>query len=440
MRAAAAGRRGIPAAIRAAATAILALVLSASCGPINLQRAIELVRPALATVEGTVEGYSAEPQPIVVALWSADEPGRGALRFAFVRGGGAFRFVVPAPGRYEVMAFEDLDGDYAFRPGEPAGVSPKPVTAHPGATVSGISIRIEAPGAARIPLKVQVEPGASSSAAPELTHYTIGPVTTLDDPRFSPANAQAGLWMPIEVIRDAGMGLYFLDPYTPDTTPILFVHGSGGTPLDFRFLIERIDRTRYQPWVYFYPTGMRLERQSQLLCRIISILQDQLEFRRLCLVAHSMGGLVARGFLAEATRNRLPLEVPLFVSLSAPWQGHAFAGKGVERSAAMLPAWRDMAPASRFLEAIWDPPLAPETRYVLLFGYSGGFSLTVDRNNDGAVSLASQLDPRAQTAAHRVLGFEEDHGSILTAPAVAATLNALLAGETPPAWIERKPE
>jgi pimeloyl-ACP methyl ester carboxylesterase len=423
----------------AACLAALALCAGlAACGPITLQRAVDLVRPALATLQGSVEGYSPDPQPIVVALWNEDEPSRGALRFAFARGRGGFRFVVPAPGRYRVMAFEDLNGDYAFQPDEPAGICPAPVAAEPGATVSGIVIRIETPGAVRVPLKVEVEPNASAGAAPELNYYSIGQVTTLDDPRFSKANAQAGLWMPIEVIRDAGMGLYFLEPYSPDKTPLLFVHGSGATPADFRFLVDRVDRSRYQPWVYFYPTGMRLDRQSRLLYRALAILHEQLGFRQLCLIAHSMGGLVSRGFLSEAVRNGFPVEVPVFVSLSAPWQGHAGAAKGVERSPAVIPAWRDMAPASPFLQELWATPLPDGTAYHLLFGYSGGFSLMIDRNNDGGVSLASQLDPRAQTAARRMFGFDEDHGGILASPAVAATVNALLRGEAPAPWRDRQ--
>jgi pimeloyl-ACP methyl ester carboxylesterase len=337
------------------------------------------------------------------------------------------------------MAFEDLNGDYTFQPDEPAGVYWTPIMASPGETVSDIVIRIEAPGAVSVPLKIEVKANASTEAAPELNYYQIGQVTTLDDPRFSKANAQAGLWMPIEVIRDAGMGLYFLEPYSPDKTPLLFVHGSGATPADFRFLVDRIDRSRYQPWVYFYPTGMRLERQGQLLYRAFAILHEQLEFRRLCLVSHSMGGLVAREFLSEAVRNAFPVEVPVFVSLSAPWQGHAGAAKGVERSPAVIPAWRDMAPASRFLQDVWATPLPDRTAYYLLFGYSGGFSLMIDRNNDGGVSIASQLDPRAQTAARRMYGFDEDHGGILASPAVAATVNALLRGEAPEPWSERQP-
>jgi hypothetical protein len=154
-----------------------------------------------------------------------------------------------------------------------------------------------------------------------------------------------------------------------------------------------------------------------------------------------MGGLVSRSFIAEAVRRSAAFEIPVFVTLSTPWQGHAGAEKGVAKSPAVVPAWRDMAPSSPFLKKIWETPLSPKTAYYLLFSYSGDFSVMISRNNDGAVSLASVLDPRAQVAARRVLGFNEDHGGILTSPAVAGVVRALLgSGEVKSPWAERKAE
>ena len=281
----------------------------------------------------------------------------------------------------------------------------------------------------------------TSDIATELRHYQVGQVVSLDDPRFSASNVRWGLWVPQEFLPDTGAGLYFLQEYDRDKTPILFVHGSGGNPTDFRFLIEGLDRSRYQPWVYFYPTGTRLERQSELLCHMVTALQNQLEFRQLCVLAHSMGGLVARGAISEAVKRSTPMEFPTFITLSTPWQGHAGAEKGVAQSPAVVPAWRDMAPSSPFLQKIWEVPLPKKTAYYLIFGYSGDFSLMINRNNDGAVSLASELDPRAQVAARRTFGFNEDHGGILSSPAVSQVVHTILSNnEVQAPWVERKIE
>jgi hypothetical protein len=70
--------------------------------------------------------------------------------------------------------------------------------------------------------------------------------------------------------------------------------------------------------------------------------------------------------------------------------------------------------------------LPKKTAYYLLSSYSGDFSLMINRNNDGAVSLASELDPRAQEAARRTFGFNEDHGGILSSPAVMQVVHTIL--------------
>ena len=85
--------------------------------------------------------------------------------------------------------------------------------------------------------------------------------------------------------------------------------------------------------------------------------------------------------------------------------------------------------------------LLPKPSYYLLFGYSGDFSLMINRNNDGAVSLASELDPRVQAAARKMNGFIEDHGGILSCPAVSQVVNTILSNsEVQTPWVERKNE
>jgi pimeloyl-ACP methyl ester carboxylesterase len=427
--------------------ASLALWLAAASSPAwawfpDWRRYLEIINPSSTTLQGTVQGYSAGPLPmIVVFYYDADDPQRGLLGSGATRSGGDFRFSVKAPGRYRIMAFEDLNGDLVLQSNEPVGIceSPSPLVAKPGEALLNLFIRIQAPGVVAIPFRADAGSSASANVTADLGRYQMGQVVSLDDPRFSAANVRWGLWVPLEFLPDTGAGLYFLEEYSRDKMPILFVHGSGGNPTDFRTLIESLDRSRFQPWVYFYPTGMRLERQAELMFRIIAALQTRFEFRQMCILAHSMGGLVARGAISEAVRRLTPIEFPTFVTLSTPWQGHAGAEKGVAKSPAVVPAWRDMAPSSPFLENLWKIPLPKTTAYYLIFGYSGDFSLMINRNNDGAVSLASMLDPRAQTAARRIFGFNEDHGGILSSPGAARTVHTLLGRhETVTPWVERK--
>ena len=48
-------------------------------------------------------------------------------------------------------------------------------------------------------------------------------------------------------------------------------------------------------------------------------------------------------------------------------------------------------------------------------------------NNDGSVELASELDYRAQEEAQEIIGFDEDHVSILSSPIFIDHYNQVLA-------------
>jgi hypothetical protein len=111
--------------------------------------------------------------------------------------------------------------------------------------------------------------------------------------------------------------------------------------------------------------------------------------------------------------------------MSTPWQGHAGAGRGVEKAPVVAPSWYDMAPGSEFLQALLKDPLPPDLPFYLLFTFGDGSAL-MGGANDGAVMLASQLDERAQRQATRHQGFDVGHGAILRSPAAAAEVARLV--------------
>jgi pimeloyl-ACP methyl ester carboxylesterase len=414
-----------------AMTAAMSLLMATGTGCVfhELRQQLEIIREEFANIQGSVIGYSPKPQQIVVVAWNVKAPQEGVLRSWFMYGRGKFRFSVYAPASYQIMAFEDLNGDFVYQENEPVGIcrNPSPVAVQPGKTLEGLEVHIGPPKSAIVPIRVDISSEASKTSVEDIK-YSVGEVVSLDDPRFSKTVAQLGLWMPIRFLREAGLGLYFLQEYDPAKTPLLFVHGAGGHPGEWRYLIERIDRSRYQPWVYFYPSGLRLERQGEVLYRITRLLQSQHKFDKIVLVAHSMGGLVARSCINEIQRQPSHYKCNVFVTLSTPWGGHEAAEMGVKHAPEIVPAWRDMVPNSRFLLSLWETPLPVETAHYLLFSYSGKYSLAVNRNNDGVVSLDSELDPRAQISARKVFGFEEDHVGILSSPAVSQVVNTILGG------------
>jgi len=202
------------------------------------------------------------------------------------------------------------------------------------------------------------------------------------------------------------------------------VHGASGSAQDFRYFIEHLDRTRYQAWVYQYPSGAPLEPMAHLLYWKLLNLQLRYGFTRLDLVAHSMGGLVARRFLMDHAAE-FP-QLTEFVSISTPWGGQRGAALGVAHSPAVIPSWRDLQPDGPYLDALFAHPLPPGIHYTLLFGNLSGEGL-LREPSDGTILVSSQLRPEAQHEASLVMGFDESHAGILSSPKVVSEVQRVFA-------------
>jgi len=207
-----------------------------------------------------------------------------------------------------------------------------------------------------------------------------------------------------------GANIWFVEPYNQAKIPILFIHGSGGAPADWKYFVENIERAAYQPWFFYYPSGLSLEFSAKILASKIQELKTKYDLKQLVIVAHSMGALVTRSLLIHSKKN-FPY-IKLFVSLSAPWGGVESAKLGAQKSPIKVASWRDIATDSYFITSLYEHKLPELVRHYLLFGYQGKPN-SLDHNTDGVVTLKSMLDNRAQQEAIRVYGFNENHVSIL---------------------------
>lgn len=188
-----------------------------------------------------------------------------------------------------------------------------------------------------------------------------------------------------------------------------------------------MDRNRYQPWLYYYPSGFRLYEVADTLNEIVKRLHKAYEFNTLYVTAHSMGGLVSRAFILKNVYVDKQDYIKLFISISTPWGGHKMAAKGVEGAPAAIPSWHDMVPKSKFIQSIYQKDFTADIKYFLLFSFRGNCSLFM-KNNDGSVELSSELDYRAQASADGIIGFDEDHVSILDSSKVLNLYYGILDG------------
>jgi len=154
---------------------------------------------------------------------------------------------------------------------------------------------------------------------------------------------------------------------------------------------------------------------------------NKLNKNKIVVIAHSMGGLVSRSLVNMIVEKDVEQKFRvLFLTLSTPWGGHQAAQMGVEYGPAVIPSWIDMIPNSPFQQALFQTPLSSKIDYYLYFSFKGGHNPFTNGNDDGTVSLVSQLKAEAQDAAIKTIGFNEGHVSILRSPQVMAKVGALL--------------
>ena len=395
-----------------------ALLLLTSCNLLALHRDLR----AGATVGGVagkvMHGESDASTVVVVGLreegdtWIADNYVHLATRQDFL-----IRLV--SGKRYVIVAFADRNDNLRLDDDEPAVLLPSPVTVAQGwkgITKIGLTL---APAGRLDRTTASALQGLAKIERRPLPVW-VGEVTDLDDERLSAESGSMGLWQPFEFLANVGIGVFLLEPYDPKRIPVLFVSGAGGNPWEWRTLIDALDHSRYQPWVFVYPSGQRLASSVAVLERCVTAMQREYGFGRLYVTAHSMGGLLARDFI-----QRYAGPVPVFVSLVTPWRGHRAAAMGVARSPAVVPSWVDMQTDSEFQRSIFDRPLPAATAHYLLYAQTDP-AQPFERATDGTIAVSSQLHADAVRDAREVFGFTESHTSVLNSPAVIATYLRIL--------------
>lgn len=380
---------------------------------------------------GKLEGTAGHEEPLrVVALSDKFVPNEVvASRMLATRIEPFYGLFLP-PGEYDVLVLADRDRDGTFGPGEVVGRTPpgKKVTLAPEAAKKGLFV--EGP-----PIALDFTSPSSSPASvsfPVTPHSFVTP--SLDDPIFGPELAETGLYDPAKFLTKTQGVLYGLQRYEPGRTVVLFVHGIEGSPRDFKSLAMGLDRRRYHPWFYYYPSGLPLDVSGLVLAAILKEADrsEQLGTTSLVLVAHSMGGLVARRALNAVCETGCPPNLKGYVSFSSPYGGNDAAQSGAKAPEA-VPAWKDVATGSEFIGRLHATPFPPALPFHLFFAWGKQGSTGPGVAGDGTISVRSQLDPRVQPVARRMHGYEESHVGILQNDAARREFLAVLDQLTRPA-------
>ena len=330
-------------------------------------------------------------------------------------------------GEYRLLVLADSNGNGIYDEGEVVGETAVHLASStfPDKVAGSVDIALVAPYGVAIPdlaaIAVPIERPARESL-----FFPKGALRSIDDPIFSEATAQMGIYDPAAFVEIAPMMFYALEEDAGYKVPVVFVHGIGGSPRQFSTMVEGLDRTRSKPWFFYYPSGADLEQLARLFHDVfLSGRVIPREGAPMVIVAHSMGGLVVREAMNLRTAAGSGVDVAAIVTLATPFGGDPSARLGVDNAPIVPPAWRDLDPAGAFIQGLFRQPLPPSTEHHLIYAYRSRDDIA--RGSDGVVPLAQQLPAPALRSATRTYGFEAEHTAILRTPRAVDSVAALVA-------------
>jgi hypothetical protein len=184
-----------------------------------------------------------------------------------------------------------------------------------------------------------------------------------------------------------------------EPVPVLLVHGALRGTVGMGPTAAALRRHGMEPHLFGYRTRQETlaEHGARLETFVADRLGDRLPLARLGILTHSMGGLVARAYLARPSAQKQSRHQRL-VMLAPPNQGSSLAAHNAERAwfrALYGVASRELAPQR--VKGLPAPPTSCET--LVLVGGRGdprGFNPAIEGDDDGVVATHETHLPEAR--------------------------------------------
>lgn len=399
------------------------IVLLSGCG--NFGRLAADIRESnerLRVVSGQIDSSACKDCEVIVVVMGDDE-GKEIHNYRVFERPGSFRLAALHDSRF-LVAFQDLNRDFAYQPNEPAVWYDLSGTAIRRGDVQDLKLLLQGPADQPLPAALENLFEVRGNSLGKID-VQLGKVVSLDDERFSRDSATMSMWEPIGFMKAGRAGIFFLEPYDPARIPVLYVHGINGTGRNFASMIDSLDRSRFQPWVLNYPSGMDLRALGDGLVGLLAELRHRFGFNTMHMVAHSMGGLMVREYLAECVRTSGCDYAGNFISISSPYGGIDNMALWLDFARVVMPAWRNLVPDGPFLKHLFALPLPSGVRHTMFISFRNTSRFSGD-SSDGVIPVKSQFRLETQRQAVAIRGFNEDHVSILDSKDVHDELNEAL--------------
>ncbi len=422
---------------RLIAVLLLTLAVCSACMLRDAREQLELI-DQVCILEGQVDQSDGDERGLVAVLVPGDaERGRPPepVDYTLPDGQGRFSFAL-APGEYLLMAIRQAPVESESEPVPPArGEAPgRRLHCRAGERlnvgeldfISGDPLGTGAEISLDVNSSLAAEAFESAVSLGQLTAFAE--VVALDDSRFDLELAGDSMWRPVDFLQAGRAGVYLAEPFDPERIPVLFIHGINGSPRVLEPLIDALDDQRFQAMYFYYPSGLRIGQTVWHLDRIMRVVEQRHQIDHYHVVAHSMGGLVARAWLLERSADPARGVIGSLITVSTPWDGYPSARQGVAYSPVVVPVWRDMASGSEFLDDLFDPASAAARLppHHLLFSYRQSSRLA-GHSGDGVAALSSMIPENVQQQAASLFGIDAGHVDILSSDSAQRKVRDILA-------------
>lgn len=329
-------------------------------------------------------------------------------------------------GTHRLAVFEDADFNLTYNAGERFGLWEAPVAGGAEAgDQDGITLIARPTDDAKLPDGLRLD-DFESHLLLRSHRNPIRIIDSLADAGFASGQGQVGTWRPETFAELGTSGLFCLGTPNPRRTPVVFVHGANGTPLDWQVAIKELDRSEYQAWVYSYPTALSLSNIGWALHTQLNEARVRYRLKPFTVAAHSMGGLVGRAAFQWMSEGGRTPAADRFITAATPFGGHPSAVSGARWTNGMVHYWRDLAPGSDFLKEMYARPLPASVDHYMIVSNGGFPSLFVDMPNDGAVPVASQMAAAAVQGAKQLETVKAGHVAVIQKPLGLAVFGKFL--------------